>query len=126
MRMDVAAHDRLDADRRREVAQACVPRRVAALERPLQLDEEALAPERLREPSRRVRVPDGHGASSSRSLPGRRVLACAAVSSRQRFAYPAADSTSNVMCDPSASVTSAPVIGRTPNAFAACANSSEP
>ena len=36
------------------------------------------------------------------------------------------DSTSSVTWQPSASVTSAPVIGRSPNAFAAWANSSEP
>ena len=54
------------------------------------------------------------------------VPACAAVRSRQRFAYPCGVSTSSVTCEPSESVTSAPVIGRTPNAFAACANSSEP
>ena len=40
------------------------------------------------------------------------------MSSRQRFPYPCRDSTSSVTCAPPSSVTSAPVIGRTPNAFA--------
>ena len=48
-----------------------------------------------------------------------------AAKARQRLAYPRRDSTSNVMCAPPSSVISVPVIARTPNAFAACANSSE-
>jgi hypothetical protein len=42
-----------------EVAQRGVPPRVAALERPLELDEEVVAAEGMREPRRRVRVADG-------------------------------------------------------------------
>src|SRR3954463_11511526 len=43
----------------REVAQRRVPPRVAALERPLELDEEVIAAERMREPRRCVRVANG-------------------------------------------------------------------
>ena len=96
----------------REVAQVRVPPRIAALERPLQLDVEAVAAERLRQPRGAVRVAqpeplaraageadeplvelrdglerDGSGGSGSRSSrPGRRVPACAAVRMRQRLA----------------------------------------
>ena len=142
----------VDAERLGEVAQRCVAAHVAALVGTLQLDEETVAAEGLREPRRCVRVAHGepvaraageadepvvqlleqrlverrrHGLLVSR--PGRpRVSLCAAVSSLQRLAYPRGDSTSSVTWAPPASVTSAPVIGRTPNAFAACANSSEP
>ncbi len=91
-----------------EVAQQCVPARVAALERPLQLDVEALRPEGLRkrgggvrvthaealpraageahEPLVQLREQAGSSAGGSRSpLLRPRVGACAAVSSRQRF-----------------------------------------
>ena len=58
MRVDVAGRDRLDAEVLREVAQQRVPAGVSSLERALDLDEEALAPERRREPRRAVRVAD--------------------------------------------------------------------
>ena len=152
VRVDVAGRDRLDPEVLGEVAQEAEPARVSALERPLELDEEALAAERPREPGGGVRVEEPEpapraareadepfvqlrdaleraptaAAAPGPRVPGRRVPACAAVSRRQRFAYPRRDSTSSVTCAPPSSVTSAPVIGRTPNAFAACANSSEP
>ena len=56
VRMDVPGRDRLDAEVLGEVAQESEPPRVSALERPLELDEEALAAERSREARRRVRV----------------------------------------------------------------------
>src|SRR2546423_1717147 len=56
--MDIAGRDGLDAERLGQLAQNCVAASVAALERPLELDEEAVAAERLRQPRRRVRVPD--------------------------------------------------------------------
>ena len=56
VRVDVAGRDRLDAERLGEVAQREVPARVAALVRALELDEEALAAEGLRQPRRGVRV----------------------------------------------------------------------
>ena len=54
--VDVAGDDGLDARVRGEVAQQRVPPRVAALERPLQLDVEALRAERAGELGGRVRV----------------------------------------------------------------------
>ena len=56
VRVDVAGDDGLDAGMRGEVAQERVPAGVAALERPLQLDVEALPPERAGELGGRVRV----------------------------------------------------------------------
>ena len=139
--MDVAGDDGLDARMLGEVAQERVPAGVAALERPLQLDVEALGPEGAGKSGGGVRVADaeplraqperqtspsfssarraGSSAGGSRIPSFGRVCACAAVSSRQRFAYPWDDSTSSVTCDPPARVTSAPVIGRTPTSFAA-------
>ena len=109
VRVHVAGRDRLHAERLGELAQRRVPARVAALVRPLELDEEALASERLRDGRGRVRVADAEpvaraageadealvrleqqlerararaaGAAGSRSR-----AACAPVSSRQRFA----------------------------------------
>ena len=54
--VDVSRRDGLDAERLRELAQARVAPRVAALVRPLQLDVEAVAAEGAREPHRGVRV----------------------------------------------------------------------
>ncbi len=54
--MDVSRGDRLDAEVLREVSQRGVPARVAALERALQLDEEAVPAERRRQSRRAVRV----------------------------------------------------------------------
>ena len=90
---------------------ARVAARVAALVRALQLDEEAVAAERVREPRRRVRVAHrepvaraageadepvvalleqrrrrARAAAARLAACGARVPACAAVSSRQRFA----------------------------------------
>src|SRR5581483_5746884 len=59
VRVDVARGDRRDVQRLGEVAELRVPARVAALVRPLQLDEEARAAERAGELRRRVRVADG-------------------------------------------------------------------
>ena len=56
VRVDVSRRDRRDAERLRELAQARVAARVAALVRTLQLDVEAVAAERAREPHRGVRV----------------------------------------------------------------------
>ena len=58
VRVDVARRHRLDADVPGEVAQEGVPVGVPALERALELDEEALAAERRREPGGAVRVDD--------------------------------------------------------------------
>src|SRR2546430_9956088 len=55
--MDIAAREGLDAERLGQLSQGCVAASVAALEGPLELDEEAVAAERLRQPRRRVRVP---------------------------------------------------------------------
>ena len=56
VRVDVSGRDRLDAEVLGEVAQEAEPARVPALERALELDEEALAAERAREARRGVRV----------------------------------------------------------------------
>ena len=58
VRVDVAGDDGLDARVRGEVAQERVAAGVAALERALQLDVEALRPERARELGGGVRVAD--------------------------------------------------------------------
>ena len=58
VRVGVAGDDSLDAGVHGEIAQERVATRVAALERPLQLDVEALAPERARELGCGVRVAD--------------------------------------------------------------------
>ena len=133
----------------RELAQVRVAARVAALVRPLQLDVEAVVPEGAREPSGRVRVADrepvaGAAGEADESLVqlleqrlvearrhrlAVRRVARVRVRRRQqpaevRVAACALDEQRHVR--PSASVTSAPVIGRTPRCFAACANSSEP
>ena len=55
--MDVARCNRVDAQVLCEITQERVPAPVATLERPLQLDVEAVAAERVRESLRRVRVP---------------------------------------------------------------------
>ena len=110
VRVDVSRRDRPDAERLGELAQLRVAARVAALVRALQLDVEAVAAEGTRKrapprsgrgpPARRVRSRRGRRArrSAPRAVPGRgaaavgsrfvvsRVCACAAVSSRQRFA----------------------------------------
>ena len=129
VRVDVAGRDRLDAEVLGEVAQETEPPRVSPLERPLQLDVEALAAEGACQARRGVRVEepetapraageadepsfnsttvssDTEGGSGSRSSrPTRRVPACAVVSSRQRFAYPRRDSTSSVTWAPPSSV----------------------
>ncbi len=57
MRVDVARDDRLDPQRLREIPKTRVSPHVAPLERPLELDEEALAPERPCQPGGGVRVP---------------------------------------------------------------------
>ena len=58
MGMDVAGDDRLDARVLGEIAQECVPLGVPALERPLQLDVEAVGAEGVRQPGRSVWVAD--------------------------------------------------------------------
>ena len=107
VRVDVAGDDGLDARVRGKVAEERVAAGVAALERPLQLDVEALRPECARELDGGVRVADAEpvaGAAGEADEPfvqlgeqrpverGRqsspsfgRVFACAAVRSRQRF-----------------------------------------
>ena len=59
MSVDVARDDGLEAAVGGEVAQERVPARVATFEGALQLDVEALGPERARELDGRVRVADG-------------------------------------------------------------------
>jgi hypothetical protein len=54
--MDVAGDHRLHSHMCGEIAQEPVPARIAALERPLQLDEEALRPEDAGQLRSRVRV----------------------------------------------------------------------
>ena len=73
VRVDVPGRDRLDAEVLGEVAQEAEPPRIAPLERPLQLDEEAVSSERTRQARCGVRVEESEAAS------------CAAVSRRQRF-----------------------------------------
>ena len=146
--MRIAGDDGVDTQRLREVAQLHVAVRVASLVRALKLHEEPVPAESAGKLGGRVRLTNGQpsraqpdrqtspsfsSASSTGSSAGGTsstglglVPACAEVSNRQRFAYPCAVSTSSVTCAPPRSVTSAPVIGRTPSAFAACANSREP
>ena len=105
VRVHVARGDRGDAERSGEVAQRGVPARVAALERALELDVEAVAAEGAREPGSGVRVAHGEpvaraageadepvvqlaagapgrarAAAARRSRPGTACPACAAVS----------------------------------------------
>ncbi len=56
VRVHVAGGDRRHAEMLREIAQQRRAAGVAALERPLQLDEEAVAAERLRQPGGAVRI----------------------------------------------------------------------
>ena len=63
VRVDVPGRDRLDAEVLGEVAQEAEPPRVAPLERPLELDEEALPAERARQARRGVRVEEAEAAS---------------------------------------------------------------
>ncbi len=56
VRVDVAGRDRLHAEVPGEVAQKAEPACVSALERALELHEEALPPECACEPGRRVRI----------------------------------------------------------------------
>ena len=112
VRVDVAGRDRLDAEVLGEVAQETEPPRVPALERALELDEEALPAECARESGGGVRIEEPEaaaraareadetlvqlgdrvssetegGSGSRSSRPGRRVPACAVVRRRQRFA----------------------------------------
>ncbi len=59
VRVRVAGGDRRDTERRRKLAERGIAPRVAALVRPLQLDEEVVPAEDPGEPRRRVRVADG-------------------------------------------------------------------
>ena len=144
-----------------EVAQGRVAPHVTALVRPLQLDEEALRAEGVREPGGGVRVLHreavagaageadeavgvlldealGHGGSErltilAARLPGARVR-LGQDPAQVRVAPARLDEQRHVRAgsplgsvEPTPlSVTSAPVIGRTPRSFAAWANSSEP
>ena len=63
VRVDVAGRDGLHAEVLGEVAQKAEPTCVSSLERPLELDEEALAAEGAREASGRVRVEQPETAS---------------------------------------------------------------
>src|SRR5439155_22946959 len=65
VRVAIAGDDRGDAELCRELAQPGVPPRVAALERPLQLDEEAIAAERRRGAGGRVRIADGEAVTGA-------------------------------------------------------------
>ena len=110
VRVHVAGGDRAHAKRLGEVAERRVAARVAALVRALQLDEEAVAPERAGEPRGGVRVehrepvPRAAGEADEPFVqlleqaqverrrqrlarpPSGVCRACAAVSRRQRFA----------------------------------------
>jgi hypothetical protein len=57
VRVDVAGRDRVDSQRLGEIAQPSEPLRIATLVRALQLDEEALAPERVSKRGGAVRAP---------------------------------------------------------------------
>src|SRR5262249_59410352 len=59
VRVDVAGDERGDAELLCEPAKCGVASCVAAFVRTLQLDEEAVAPERVREPCGGVGIPDG-------------------------------------------------------------------
>ena len=61
----VPGHDRAQAERLRELAERGIAAGVASRERPLELDEEALRPKRLREAGRAVRV--AHGEPGARA-----------------------------------------------------------
>ena len=147
--MDVAGREGLHAERFGELLKGGVSAHVASLVRSLQLDEEAVWPERRRKPrcarsgsglptpARAAREADeplaelaeqlevsagGSGSAPSCGrvsfMRGREETAEVGVASR------GLDEERDMRAY--RSVTSAPVIGRTPNAFAACANSSEP
>jgi hypothetical protein len=77
VRVDVAGRDRADAERLREVAERAVAARVAALVRPLELDVEALGPERLGELARRVRVADAEAVARAAGQAEEAVVALA-------------------------------------------------
>ena len=158
--MHVAGGDGLDTEVLGEVAEGGVAAHVAALERALQLDEEALAAESAGEPGGGVRVLHGEavaGAAREADETLRVLLEEALGDGRgQRLAILTArpagarmrlgEDPAQVRVAPAGldeqrqmgpappglrrasplSVTSAPVIGRTPRSFAAWANSSEP
>jgi hypothetical protein len=101
VRVRIAGRDGLDAERARELAQLRLPAAITAFERSLQLDEEPVSAERARKAGGGVRVPQPDAvpcasreadeslvplARTGRCAAGRRVCACAAVISRQRFA----------------------------------------
>ena len=131
-----------------EVAQERVPAGVAALERPLQLDVEALRPEGAGERGGSVRVADAEPVARAageadepfvqlgeqrRVERGRQQLALLRPRVRVRggqqpaeVRVPLGRLDEQVTWEPPTSVTSAPVIGLTPTSFAAWASSSEP
>ena len=130
----------------RPARQRAVARAVAAPERALQLDAEALAPERGEQaravPLRRA-VPARSRTGTrcpprgARPPPASRAAACAradwpACARAPRSAAgrgsssPCGPAASRVRCEPSSSVTSAPVIAFTPSPLQACANSIAP
>ena len=149
VRVHVAGRDGRHAERLGELVQRVVAPRVAALVRTLQLDVER-AGKRAREPRRRVRVDDAEPlprAAGQRNEPlGMLGEDVDARPGRQQLALPAGQPGARVRVGEDAaevrvaplrlaeqrdmgiadSVTSAPVIGRTPKCFAACANSSDP
>ena len=59
VRVRVACHERVDAERLGEVAERGVATRVTPLVRPLELDEEAVSSEGARKAGCRVRIPHG-------------------------------------------------------------------
>ena len=150
VRVRVAGRDRRHAERLGEVAQRGVAARVAALVRALELDVEAAGPNARRAAAAR----SGRGrrararAAGEADEPLVQLLEAALLERRRqqlvlapgrprarvrRGQQPAEVRVAGRALDEERDVravrrayTSAPVIGRTPNAFAACANSSEP
>ena len=145
VRVDVPGGDRVDAEMLGEVTQSGVPTDVAALVRSLQLDEEVLTTERACQPGSCIRMAHGKtGAGATGEADetfgvlldeplahgwGKRlaILTSFAPGTRVRLGEDAAqirvaptrlDEQRHVRAVAS-SVTSAPVIGRTPRAFAA-------
>ena len=86
MRVHVAGGDRRHAEVLREIAQQRRAAGVAALERPLQLDEEAVAAERLRQPGGAVRVAQAEAIAGAAGEADEAI----AVSSRRRRGRPRA------------------------------------
>ena len=148
MRVRVSRDDGVDAERLGEVAQRCVATHVPTLVGPLELDEEPVAAEGVREPRRRVRIAHGEPvpraageadepvvqllelrlveAGRHARLRRAAVCLCAAVSSCRDWRTRSATHEQRDVGAAGQRHLGAGDRSRTPKAFAACANSSEP